>query len=153
MNKLMRGALALVIVFVVIQLVPYGRENTNPPTVQEPAWDRPETRGLAKRACFDCHSNETKWPWYSSIAPVSWLTQHDVNEGRADLNFSEWIRPQREAAKAADEITKGEMPPRTYILAHPEARLNAAERNALIDGLRNTFARMGGPNARVMGNQ
>ena len=59
--------------FLLIQLVPFGRDHTNPPVVQEPKWDSPATRELAKRACFDCHSNETVWPWYSNIAPVSWL--------------------------------------------------------------------------------
>ena len=59
--------------FLLIQLVPFGRDHTNPPVVQEPNWDSPATRELAQRACFDCHSNETVWPWYSNIAPVSWL--------------------------------------------------------------------------------
>jgi hypothetical protein len=61
-----------------IQAVPYGRAHSNPPVVSEPAWDSPRARELAVRACFDCHSNETVWPWYSNIAPVSWLIQSDV---------------------------------------------------------------------------
>ena len=70
-----------------------------------------QTRALAQRACFDCHSNETKWPWYSTIAPVSWLVQRDVEEGRRGLNFSEWGRPHKEANEAASSVEKGEMPP------------------------------------------
>src|SRR5574340_945670 len=69
--------------FLLIQLVPYGRNHTNPPVTGEPRWDSPQTRALAARACFDCHSNETKWRWYSNIAPISWLIQRDVDSGRA----------------------------------------------------------------------
>ena len=72
-----------------IQLVPYGRNHTNPPIVKEPDWDQPRTRELAVRACFDCHSNETHWPWYSHVAPVSWLLQWDIDEGRGVVDFSE----------------------------------------------------------------
>ena len=71
--------------FILIQFVPFGRDHTNPPTSKEPAWDSPETKALIRRACFDCHSNETTWPWYSNVAPVSWLTQRDVNGGRGHL--------------------------------------------------------------------
>ena len=76
----------------------------------EPSWDSPETRALATQACFDCHSNETEWPAYSAVAPVSWLIQHDVSEGRAVLNFSEWQRPQEEAKEADEEVLEGEIP-------------------------------------------
>ena len=75
------------IALLVIQLVPYGRDHVNPPTTSEPAWDSPNTRALAKQACFDCHSDETEWPLDSHIAPASWLVQHDVNEGRAVPEF------------------------------------------------------------------
>ena len=81
---------ALIVGFGLIQLVPYGRDHTNPPVTSEPAWDSPQTKALAQKACFDCHSNETVWPWYSSIAPGSWLIYRDVVEGRGNLNFSEW---------------------------------------------------------------
>lgn len=76
--------------FVLMQLVSYGRNHTNPPVVSEPTWDSPETRALAVRACYDCHSNETVWPWYTNVAPVSWLIQREVAEGREELNFSTW---------------------------------------------------------------
>jgi hypothetical protein len=130
--RLSLGVLALV---VVIQLVPYGRDHTNPPITAEPAWPSPEVRALAVRACFDCHSNETRWPWYSHVAPVSWLVQSDTMEGRAELNFSEWDRPQKEADEAAEVVTKGEMPPLVYFPTHPEARLSKEEQAVLSKGL------------------
>jgi hypothetical protein len=104
----------------------------------EPAWDSANTRTLASRACFDCHSNETVWPGYASIAPVSWLVQHDVDEGRAALNFSEWSRPQKEAKEAAKEVREGEMPPTAYRLMHAHARLSAADLERLAQGLADT---------------
>jgi Haem-binding domain len=127
------------IALLVIQLVPYGRDHLNPPTTSEPIWDSPSTRALAKRACFDCHSNETKWPAYSHIAPASWLVQHDVKEGRAVLNFSEWRRPQKEATEAAEEVTEGAMPPAVYRLLHAHARLSNADRDRLARGLAKTL--------------
>ncbi len=120
---------------VAIQFVPYGRDHTNPPVRKEPAWSSPRTRELAVRACFDCHSNETVWPWYSKIAPVSWLLQRDVDEGREKLNFSEWDRPQEEAHESAETMREGEMPPWYY----PWARLSSEERQALIQGLEATL--------------
>jgi mono/diheme cytochrome c family protein len=104
----------------------------------EPAWDAPATRALARQACFDCHSNETEWPAYASIAPVSWLVQHDVEEGRAVLNFSEWTRPQKEARESAKEVREGEMPPTAYKLLHAQARLSAADLDQLAQGLAQT---------------
>jgi mono/diheme cytochrome c family protein len=116
---------------------------------QEPNWNSPVTRALAQRACFDCHSNETVWPWYSNIAPSSWLVQHDVDEGRENLNFSEWDRPQKEVSKVPEAIRSGDMPPWTFRLAHPEARLNSAERETLIRGLQATFASQTSPLSRL----
>ena len=129
----------VVFLLLAIQLVPYGRSHSNPVGRSEPAWDRPETRELARRACFDCHSNETVRPRYANIAPVSWLIQHDVVEGREKLNFSEWQRPQEESLEAAESVREREMPPWTYTLLHPEARLSGAERSALIHGLEATI--------------
>ncbi len=76
--------------FLLIQFIPYGHAHDNPPVISEPNWDSAQTREVAQRACFDCHSNETVWPWYSNIAPISWLVQRDTDEGRAEVNFSEW---------------------------------------------------------------
>ena len=123
-----------------IQLVPYGRAHTNPPVIAEPTWDSPETRALARQACFDCHSNETVWPAYASVAPVSWLVQHDVDEGRAHLNFSEWDRPQEEADEIAEAVRGGSMPPLQYKPLHPAGRLSDAERDELARGIEQTLA-------------
>jgi hypothetical protein len=120
---------------VLAQLVPYGRDQTNPPVTAEPRWDSPLTRTPAKRACFDCHSNETRWPWYSRLAPSSWLTQSDVDEGRRTLNFSEFQKPFEEAHEAGQTVRDQTMPPRVYLLVHPDARLSAAEREQLARGL------------------
>jgi hypothetical protein len=124
-----------------IQLVPYGRRHTNPSVTGEPPWDRPVTRALAVRACFDCHSNETVWPWYAHVAPVSWLIQRDVDEGRRELNYSEWNRGQKEAHESAKSVRDGEMPPWFYAWPGTAARLSTAERAALIAGLQATFGR------------
>lgn len=124
---------ALVGVFVVMQLVPYGRDHTNPPVKAEPQWTSPEVRAIAVRACFDCHSNETKWPGYSNVAPVSWLVQHHVDEGRHELNFSEFDRPQKHAKDAEEELREGEMPMGGYVAMHSEAKLTDAEKKQLGD--------------------
>jgi hypothetical protein len=125
-----------VIIFVLIQLLPIGKDHANPAVASEPNWDSPATRQLAKRACFDCHSNETVWPWYSKVAPASWLVYFDVVEGRRRLNFSDWnagFHPN--AGEITGMIQEGEMPPFQYLIMHPEARLTSAEKQALIDGL------------------
>ena len=129
------SGLSLAGALVVAQLVPYGRDHTNPPIAAEPHWDSPATRQLAQRACFDCHSNETHWPWYSNVAPTSWMLQHHVDEGRSALNFSEFQKRFEEAHEAGEKVREGEMPPRSYVLMHPAARLSAAERQQLARGL------------------
>lgn len=135
-------AIGFVALLLAIQLVPYGRDHDNPPVGAEPAWDSPRTRALARVACFDCHSNETEWPWYSNIAPISWWMQDHVDEGRAELNFSEWGRPQ-ETDEVAESIEEGEMPPGYYTLTHRSARLSAADEQALVDGFVAMFGRGG----------
>lgn len=132
--------LTIVGLAVLIQFVPYGREHTNPEVVSEPRWDSPRTRELFMRACGDCHSNETKWPWYSGIAPISWLVAYDVDEGREHFNVSMWgVQEENEGEEAAEEVREGEMPPWAYLFAHPEARLDEAEKRELIEGLVRTF--------------
>jgi hypothetical protein len=133
--------LTVVVLLVAIQFVPYGRNHTNPPGRAEPAWDNLLTRAVAVRACYDCHSNETTWPWYSNVAPVSWLLQRDVEEGRRALNYSEFDRPQQEAGDSAETVQNGTMPPDFYFWLHPEAQLSPAERDAFIRGLQATFGR------------
>ncbi len=139
---LWRSLGAVVILAIVIQLVPYGHAHTNPPLGREPNWDSQATREMAVRACYDCHSNQTVWPWYSQVAPVSWLIQNDVDRGRQRLNFSEWNRPQRGARSGSVDrrIQRGSMPPWYYILMHSQAKLSEAEKQALMRGLDATVA-------------
>ncbi len=133
-SVLLIGSMIVLGLLVVAQVIPYGRDHSNPPVVSEPTWNSSTTRALAARACFDCHSNETQWPWYSNVAPMSWLVQNHVDEGRRELNFSEWNRG-KSADDAAEAVREGEMPPRSYLLLHPEARLTTAEREQLARGL------------------
>lgn len=118
-----------------IQLVPFGRNHTNPPTLSEPNWNSPETRQMAKEHCFQCHSNETQWPWYSNVAPASWLIQFDVMEGRAQFNFSKWNTNSLELNEMVEVINEGEMPPIQYWLFHPNSKLNEQQKQDLIKGL------------------
>lgn len=129
------AAIGAGLLLVAAQFVPYGRDHAAPPGNVEPRWDGAETRALAARACFDCHSHATRWPWYGHVAPVSWLVQHDVDEGRAALNFSAWDRPQEEADEAAREVRRATMPMPIYVALHPTARLTADERERLARGL------------------
>jgi hypothetical protein len=92
----------------------------------------PAVMATLSRACNDCHSNRTEWPWYSNVAPVSWLVAHDVNDGREELNFSEWgaskeKEPGKLLGKICSEVTEGEMPMATYTLIHPQAKLTREE--------------------------
>lgn len=137
------GAIAAGALLVAVQLVPYGRNHSNPPVVREPNWDRASTRQLAVRACFDCHSNETEWPWYSNVAPISWLVQRDVDDGRRALDFSEWQRTYPEAGESAETVLEGKMPLKIYLLTHPDARLSPGDTSALVDGLRATLKSAG----------
>lgn len=130
---------ALLVAFVAIQFLPIGRDRANPPVVAEPVWDSPQTRATFMRACGDCHSNQTRWPWYSAIAPASWLIARDVREGRAEFNISEWGRADNEGDDAAKLVQNGEMPPWFYLPLHPEARLSPAEQQQFIAGLIATF--------------
>jgi hypothetical protein len=131
----------LVAVFALMQLANPTR--TNPPVT--PGHDLlatnpppPEIAARLRAACYDCHSRETRWPWYSRVAPVSWLVAGDVKDGRERLNFSEWPhdRPERAAKRLeriSEEVGYRNMPPGKYTLLHPDARLTAAQRQALID--------------------
>lgn len=122
------------LILLAIQFVPVDR--SNPPTRTPVAWDSPRTERLARAACFDCHSNETVWPAYARVAPLSWLITRHVHEGRRKVNFSE---ADVDAEECEEEIQEGEMPLRSYTWLHPEARLSAEARRALIDGLNRTF--------------
>ncbi len=138
-GSIIRIAIALFVLVILMQLVPYGRDHANPPRTQEPQWDSPHTRENFMRVCKNCHSNETDWPWYSNIAPSSWLVQHDVDEGRSEFNVSEWGRAKNKGDDAAHEVREGDMPPWYYLPLHPEARLTKAQREEFIRGLVLTF--------------
>jgi hypothetical protein len=137
MEKIMRflkwGAVVFFILFLLIQLVPVDK--TNPPIETEiPAPE--EVRSILKRSCYDCHSNETSWPWYSRVAPISWLVVYDVKEGRDELNFSTWnkystSKQNKKLKEIWDEIDEGEMPLWVYLPAHPKAKLSANDKAIL----------------------
>ena len=123
---------ALVVIFSVAALL----YQNNPQSNQEPAWDSPQTRALAVTACFDCHSNQTRWPWFTRVPPGSWLAVFDTVRGRRALNFSDWnARQARRGRESAEQIREGKMPPATYLLMHSEAQLSTAEQQQLIQGL------------------
>jgi hypothetical protein len=98
-----------------------------------------EVQAILRPACYDCHSNETEWPWYSRIAPAAWIVQHDIDEGRRRLNFSEWAAYASDPDTAVEKlrkigaaVTNREMAPWYYRALHPSARLTAAQRDVLI---------------------
>jgi mono/diheme cytochrome c family protein len=136
-NNIMKYLIYLVIaglvVFVLIQSVPIDR--INPPTTQEPTWSSPEARALVKQHCFQCHSNETEWPWYSYIAPGSWLIKWDVVNGRQAFNFSEWDTNRGALNEMVRAIQRGKMPPIQYTIFHPSSVMDSTQKQALIDAL------------------
>jgi mono/diheme cytochrome c family protein len=134
-----RLVLGLVAVLVLIQVVPYGRSHANPSVKRAVKWDSPRTAKLFAQACQDCHSNLTDWRWYDSIAPASWLVQHDIEDGRRRLNVSDWQRGQPDVGEVIHAITSGSMPPLQYKLVHAGGRLSQAQRRELARGIRATF--------------
>ncbi len=132
----------LVVVLLVIGIISQVIVEKKPPVLAEPVWDSPETAALVQRACADCHSNTTAWPWYTYIPPTSLLVAHDVQEGRQKLNFSEWVPGRKQDTReVGDVIRKGEMPPAIYTLMHPTAKLTPEEQTQLIDGLQKSLQR------------
>ena len=133
MGFLKWAAVVFVILLLLIQLVPVDK--TNPPIEAEiPASE--EVRTILKRSCYDCHSNETSWPWYSRVAPISWLVAYDVKEGRDELNFSTWnkysaSKQNKKLKEIWEEIDEGEMPLWVYLPAHPTAKLSANDKAIL----------------------
>ena len=136
MKKLLPKVLVgLVVVFGLMQLA--RPEHTNPPVTGEIKVS-PEVNAVLRRACYDCHSNETVWPWYSQIAPVSWLVARDVNDGRKHLNFLVWEsydekRRAKKLTEISEEVGEGEMPMAIYLPAHPDAKLSEAEKTLLVE--------------------
>ena len=113
--------------------MPITRTN---PAVEERVPAPPDVEAILRRSCADCHSNETVWPWYSNVAPVSWLVANDVNRARRHLNLSTWNRlspaDRQEAAEhIREEVLEGEMPLAIYLPLHPEARLSDADKKLI----------------------
>lgn len=135
LKGLVIGLASIVGLFLVMQVIPYGRTHSNPPTVVEPEWPSPRIRELTVRACFNCHSNQTEWPWYANVAPFSWVVEFDVDVARRIVNFSEWNRKYDLALYSGQSVRLGNMPPVKYRMAHPEADLSEAELRELATGL------------------
>jgi Haem-binding domain len=131
---LKRIGLGILAILIVAQFVPV--ERTNPAERGQPSAPA-EVQAILHRSCYDCHSNETDWPWYSQVAPASLLMAHDVQEGRREVNFSTWEkyderRKTRKLKEIAEQVEKGDMPLWYYLPLHPEAKLSAAERELII---------------------
>jgi mono/diheme cytochrome c family protein len=138
-NRIWKTGAALAVLGLAIQLVPY-RPGANPPVLGEPAWDSPRTRELFYRSCKNCHSQETEWPWYASVAPSAWLVRWDVDEARSHFNVSAWGHAKnKHADEAASAVRDDWMPPWYYRPLHPEGRLSEPERQELAAGLAGTF--------------
>jgi len=126
----------LAAILILIQFIPV--QKTNPPLLREPNWDSQKTRNYAVRVCFDCHSNQTVWPFYSKVAPISWFVAGHVNDGRENLTFSEW--KAKFGKDIIEELEEKEMPLKSYLLLHPSAKLNDTELTEFIEGLKKTIA-------------
>ena len=127
---------AVLVLLVAIQFVPYGWTHSNPPVVADAPWPDERSAQIARESCYACHSNETEWPVYSYVAPMSWLVRSDVESGRDELNFSTWPDDDGEMDDSIEEIDGGGMPPWQYTLIHRGAALSAEEQQILIDALR-----------------
>jgi hypothetical protein len=127
-------------IFILIQLIPFGHNRTNPPVVSEPNWSSPQARALVKEHCFQCHSNETEWTWYSNIAPGSWLIAYDVVRGRHKFNFSDWSNNSEDLDEMVEVIQEGEMPPIQYWIFHPSSRMDSQQKQELISALESSIS-------------
>ncbi len=128
----------LILGFLGMQFSAFTHEFDNPPISNEPEWPDAYTAGLARRACYDCHSNETHWPWYAYTWPMGSTIEYDVETGREVLNFSEWPSDccsDKLVEQMAIVVNNGEMPLPYYEALHPEAQLTFAERGRLTNGL------------------
>jgi cytochrome c551/c552 len=127
------GCVSLAVLALLIQAIPVRRVNG---PVEADVKAPPDVERVLRRACYDCHSNETVWPGYSRVAPASWLVAHDVHDGRNELNFSIWNRydtvmRRKKLDRARDEVKGGDMPPAYYVWMHPNARLSDADKALL----------------------
>ncbi|MCB0747630.1 MAG: heme-binding domain-containing protein [Ignavibacteriae bacterium] len=136
--------IALVLLLVIIQF--FTIDKTNPPaqvdkdfiTISNPP---AELASMIKNSCYDCHSNQTKYPWYSNVAPVSWLLKNHIDDGRKHLNFSTWSeydlkKKDRKLDECVEMIQSGDMPMKPYVFMHSEATLNDIQRNQLVKWLK-----------------
>ena len=148
-----RILIGLLVLLVVAQLVRLKHENPKEDptrTLEARAPVSPEVKAILDRSCADCHSDRTHWPWYTQVAPSSWLVISDVNEGRRELNLSDWAQydPKREAHKLAaicHEVSRGDMPPFQYLLIHRNAKLSAADIDTLCAWTQATAQKLGLP--------
>ena len=143
-----RVGYGLVAGLVLAQFVPV--ERTNPPVDAEVVVADPDVRTLLRRACYDCHSHETVWPWYAWVAPASWLVAHDVEHARGELDFSRFesydtTKQRKKLGELAEEVDEHEMPLWYYALMHPEARLSDEERDRIVSWAEAERTRRGGP--------
>jgi hypothetical protein len=130
----------LIAVVLIIQLIPSGRPEVIPDNPNDLILNNsiPDSvTNLLRSACYDCHSNQTKYPWYAYVAPVSWLVSRDTKLGRAHLNFSNWennskVDKAKLLGEIAEEVEDGVMPMPIYILMHPEAKLTAGQREMIV---------------------
>jgi hypothetical protein len=130
-----RLGLGAAVVLAALQAVPYGWDHSNPPVVRDAPWPDATGARIARTSCYSCHSNETDWPVYSYVAPMSWLVRSDVERGRDELNFSDWDEHADEADDAISMVERGEMPLDRYTWIHRDARLSDDERDVLIRAL------------------
>lgn len=146
MRRIIRWVIVIIVtVMIAVQFVPVDR--TNPP-VSRDLGAEPAVASILRRSCYDCHSNETEWPWYSYVAPVSWLVARDVHEGREHLNFSTWdtYSPEQQAKlirEALEEVESGEMPMSIYLVTHRNAAISNSDL-ATLRAWANAAARAGG---------
>lgn len=133
---LLRSAGAAVVLFGLLQLVPYGWTHSNPPVVEDTPWPDARSATVARQSCYSCHSNETDWPAYSYLAPMSWLVRNDVDRARDELNFSDWDEAVDELDDAVEMVDEGSMPPRRYTAIYREAALDDEEEQVLLAALR-----------------
>jgi hypothetical protein len=142
MRKIVRrGLWGLGVIILIAQFVRPDR--TNPPV--QPGWSVASdstvpvnVTAILRHSCFDCHSNETEWPWYSNVTPVNFMLVRDVSKGRRNVNFSEWgkykaSRRQSLSDQINDQVSHGDMPLAKYLIMHPDARLSQQERKTLLD--------------------
>src|SRR6266404_877208 len=153
MKKVMKWTLIIVLgLFILIQFVRPAR--TNPAvdesqTIAAHTQMTPQVKDILDRSCRDCHSNQTVWPWYTNVAPISWWLSNHVNEGRQNLNLSEWgkldqDRQDRKLRQICDEVSDGVMPLSSYVPMHPQAKLSAEDKKTLCDWTEAERARLSG---------